>query len=143
MTVEEKIAEAKRLRAQAESLSQEAYAERAALRQAAPESERVTCPRRMTELGPWKREEGLDRWENGTCSFCGSIFPGTFMAAATGGSQLAPTDKNYKVYVGDRKFYFQHLDEEKQRLFVDLLNGGRLSIDYPGYFYVLPFFVRK
>lgn len=25
--------------------------------------ERQTCPRRMGEFGPWKREEGLDFWE--------------------------------------------------------------------------------
>lgn len=40
------------------------------------------------------------------------------------------------------KFYFEHLSEEQMRTFVELLNAGRLRINYPGHFYRLPFFVR-
>lgn len=25
--------------------------------------EKLTCPRRMNELGPWEQKEGLDRWD--------------------------------------------------------------------------------
>lgn len=40
------------------------------------------------------------------------------------------------------KFYFYHLDEEGQRRFIEMLNGGVLNIGYPGRFYRLPFFMR-
>ena len=41
-----------------------------------------------------------------------------------------------------RKFYFQHLDEDEQLRFVKLSNDKALQIDYPGYFYVHPYFMR-
>lgn len=39
------------------------------------------------------------------------------------------------------KFYFQHLNEEQQIRFVELLNQKKLRLDVPGYFYRLPFFI--
>jgi hypothetical protein len=38
------------------------------------------------------------------------------------------------------KFYFQHLDVEERKRFVELLNAKKIKIGYPGYFYQLPFF---
>ena len=110
------------------------------------------CPRRYVEL---IAEPGLpDTWQNKgvvrTCSYCGSLHPEAFMKLATEGSELGPTDKNYKVYikaplldVAMPKFYFQHLPYEDRRNFLDLLNTRKLNIDYPGHFYVLPFFIHK
>lgn len=140
--------------------------------------------------------------DDGTCSYCGSLNPDIFFEAIKSGSELGPTDKNYKVYV-DRpnskmgqpcvdsaanfsqngpgwvevtdenieefsklesgfrlhagqwihigtvgpikhdKFYFQHLTREEQLQFLDLLNGRKINIGYPGHFYVLPFFISK
>lgn len=114
-------------------------------------SKKITCPRRMEEMGPWKREEGLDQYKRGgglvgqarACSFCGSMPPEDFMQAVREGKEVGPTDKNYKAYVGahEGKFYYQHLSEEQRKEFIALLNEKKVSIGYPGYFYVLPFFV--
>ena len=41
---------------------------------------------------------------------------------------------------GHAKFYFQHLSEEQRKRFVELLNEKKLHIEYPGRFYVRPFF---
>ena len=109
----------------------------------------MLCPRR-SEIGGgaevFKLMEGDDTWRGDegsrTCSWCGSLHPDDFMAKSAAGIELGPTDKAYKVYVGDGgKFYFQHLSSEQRSAFVDLLNGKRLKLGYPGYFYRLPFFV--
>jgi hypothetical protein len=74
-------------------------------------TEKQTCPRRMTEFGPWKAEEGLDTWgqRGGVigqekigpgCSFCGSLHPDRFMELVREGWVVGPTDKNYKAYLG-------------------------------------------
>ena len=116
-----------------------------------------TCPRRMSDFGPWKREEGLDDFTSGHgiigqargCTFCGSMAPDDFMEAARTGAEMGPTDKSYKVYVqgwapngrNGGKFYFQHLSVEQQQEFIDLLNAKTMNIGYPGHFYTKPFFV--
>jgi hypothetical protein len=41
------------------------------------------------------------------------------------------------------KFYFQHFSEEQKMRFIELLNERKLTLGYPGRFYVLPFFVCK
>jgi hypothetical protein len=104
-----------------------------------------TCPRRMSEFGPWKHEEGLDSWRNdGTCSFCGSMKPEQVFEAIEQGKQITPTDKSYKIYVeGSRKAYFQHFSGEHRTKLIDLVNAKTINFGFPGYFYVLPFFVRK
>jgi hypothetical protein len=172
-----------------------------------------TCPRRMNECGPWKRDEGLDEWRDDrglagqnriglSCSFCGSLHPDRFMELLREGWVLVPTDKRYKSYLsrplaveeiaarkarwladdgiaravrelGERdgktpeqidadlerewterqlpglsssqeaKFYYQHLSEAQQQEFIDLHNEHRITIGYPGYLYVLPFFCRE
>lgn len=49
------------------------------IRNALPEGETQTCPKRMVEWGPWERKEELDAWvkrgDDRVCSFCGSIHP--------------------------------------------------------------------
>lgn len=69
-----------------------------------PSGGRQTCPRRMSEFGPWEHEPNLDTWrpdEPGpSCSFCGSLHPDRFMALVREGWIVGPTDKNYKAYLG-------------------------------------------
>jgi hypothetical protein len=131
-----------------------------------------TCPRRMQEMGPWEHGEGLDSWredgrrevEAGTfCSFCGSLHPEKFLELIAEGWVVEPTDKNYKAHLGRvrsaeertaepgealppiasrAKFYYQHFTEDQQQRFVDLYNSSAMRIGRPGYFYVLPFFMR-
>lgn len=71
-----------------------------------------TCPRRMSDLGPWERAEGLDSWTTGhglagqenigtSCSFCGSLHPDRFMGLVRDGWIVGPTDKNYKAYLDE------------------------------------------
>lgn len=106
-----------------------------------------TCPRRMMDWGSQKREENLDDfYSDGTCTFCGSINPDTFMKAVRAGQQITPTDKNYKAYLSIpgrsfTKFYFQHLSEDQKHEFVELYNNQTMLIEDGG-FYVLPYFVK-
>lgn len=67
-----------------------------------------TCPRRMHEMGPWDRSEGIDQWietprQAGeltpTCSFCGSLHPGKFLEMVAQDWVVGPTDKSYKAYL--------------------------------------------
>jgi hypothetical protein len=91
--------------------------------------ERQTCPRRMSEYGPWQREEGQDTWTTGhgvigqdrvglSCSFCGSLHPDRFMELVREGWTVGPTDKNYKAYLGR-----PHTDEEKTQRKAQWLAG--------------------
>lgn len=65
-----------------------------------------TCPRRVSDFGPWSREEGQDQWTTGhsavglSCSFCGSLHPDRFMELVRDGWVVGPTDKSYKAYLG-------------------------------------------
>ena len=114
------------------------------------------CPRRQ-EVGADKpghpfKYGNEDHWrkdDNNTCSWCGSMHPDDFMEIAktgfSGGGQLVPTDKSYKVYAGltHYKFYFMHLSEVQQIEFERLAREGLLNIASPGHFYVAPFFMRN
>lgn len=133
-------------------------------------TEKQICPRAsedsvvLSSLHPPFNGEMVWREDN-TCSYCGSLHPDVFMARLEAGDvELTPTDKSYKVYVyndggelfnrivkpgegnwlsewQDRvKFYFQHLNRDQQRRFIELVNEGKVKIAFPGYFYVLPFF---
>lgn len=76
-----------------------------------PESQ--TCPRRMSEMGPWERDEDQDVWyedDRGSeevgrpspgprCSFCGSLHPEKFLELIADGWTVEPTDKTYKAYL--------------------------------------------
>lgn len=86
-----------------------------------------TCPRRMSELGPWEYKEDLDSWEkrgnDRVCSFCGSLHPADFEAVlkrviSDAKCSISLSDKGYKIYVnrpeirnardGAIKYYKQH-----------------------------------
>lgn len=108
------------------------------------------CPRRLDDgISPVFKVPVSDVWREYptklghlVCSYCGSIHPDDFLAAVDGGEEVVPTDKNYKVYLGEtRKFYLTHLNEAQKLKFVDLVNSKKMNIGYPGHFYVLPFFM--
>lgn len=75
------------------------------------EPKRQTCPRRMSEFGPWAHSEGEDEWVDRraglagqervglSCSFCGSLHPDRFMELVREGWIVGPTDKSYKAYL--------------------------------------------
>lgn len=105
------------------------------------------CPRRIEDgRGPggvFKTPETGDGFNSERCSYCGSMHPDEFMRLAENGAELVPTDKTYKVYVGDRKFYFQHLSVDQRKRFVELHNAKTFKLAFPGHFYVLPFFMVR
>jgi len=112
----------------------------------------MRCPRR-DEYPDAYPPDGPDRYAPGHglvtqargCTYCGSMDPDDFMDAVRAGATLGPTDKSYKVYIDATachgKFYFQHLGEAQRREFFELFRDGRLTVGYPGRFYVLPFFI--
>lgn len=106
-------------------------------------TEQHLCPRRA-EAGPMFKLPEHDTWrEDETCSYCGSLSEKAFFALLESGSKLGPTDKNYKVYIGDhRKFYFQHLSPEGQTRLIQMVNDKAIAFGYPGHFYVLPYFAQ-
>lgn len=106
------------------------------------DSHPCTCPRRMNEDGPWEHSPNLDFWKDWVCSFCGSLHPEAALRRIEEGALVAPTDKPYKMYVGDAKFYFQHFTSEDCDRFITLYNAKRMNLAAPGYFYVLPYFCR-
>lgn len=64
----------------------------------------MECPRRA-ESGMGHVFPGPDTYqeEDDTCSYCGSLNPDTLMKRLEAGNiTLGPTDKNYKVYVGNK-----------------------------------------
>ena len=104
----------------------------------------MTCPRRLEEFGPWEHEEGLDHWrDDHTCSFCGSLDSDLVMERIEAGEEITPTDKDYKIYIGEHnKAYFQHFSKEQRTRLVELVNDKKVKFKYPGHFYVLPFFMH-
>ena len=99
----------------------------------------MKCPRRFINAA-----DDADHWrDDGTCSYCGSLNPERVLELAENGVGITPTDKDYKIYLaGVNKFYFQHFTKEHMLKFIDLWNAGSLKLAYPGYFYVLPFFIH-
>lgn len=111
----------------------------------------MICQRRIED---GRAKDGTDEWIEREgylgCSYCGSLHPDKLMEMIKDGSAIiTPTDKNYKIYVDAEpqspflKFYFQHLSEEQQKEFVDMMNAKTIRFKNPGYFYVLPFFAAK
>lgn len=106
-------------------------------------SDTFTCPRRIADGRGGVEDE--DTWrdtggiigQKGACSYCGSMHPEDFMDAARDGKEIGPTDKSYKVYVGDHegKFYTHHLHPNHSNEFYDLVMDGMVNIGYPGHFY--------
>ena len=118
------------------------------------------CPRRVQEFGDTSMFNlpQTDKWkEDRTCSWCGSMSPEYLFEAIEAGLEIGPTDKNYKIYINPRnisifafdlpkgapKFYFQHFSKEQCIKFIQLSNDNKLKLGYPGYFYVLPFFMQE
>lgn len=105
----------------------------------------TSCPRKPPS-GIFNLIE--DGWSaDNTCSYCGSLYPDTFLRLVESGCVVVPTDKNYEAYIrmdvgGQHKFYFDHLSTEQKVEFVELLNQKKVKFDYPGYFYRTPFFIR-
>lgn len=98
----------------------------------------MKCPKRFINAA-----DDADHWRHdGTCSYCGSLRPERFLELVDSGVQIEPTDKDHKVYIGGKKFYFQHLNKDQMLAFIELWNEGTLNLAYPGYFYVLPFFIQ-
>lgn len=113
----------------------------------------MRCPRRDENPGPFAGNDQPtpDHWQDRdgrqACSYCGSLEPDAFMALATFGNPVEPTDKSYKAYIrtekGTSKFYFQHLSDAQKVEFVRLVNDKVMVIDEPGRFYRLPFFMTR
>lgn len=109
-----------------------------------------TCPRRMTEWGPWEHTEGLDTWDtkrNGMrwkknqplCSFDGSAHPQDLLDGIHDHTiTIEPTDKPYKFYVAtnnshmEAKFYTHHFTEEQGWEFHQLWKEHKITWGYPG-----------
>lgn len=110
-----------------------------------------TCPRRLETQGPWAHNNDKDTWgvRDGkrTCSYCGSKHPDDVLTRLAAGEKAVPTDKNYKLYLGEAgdKVYFQHFSENHMAEFIRLSNKpleeGGMNIGMPGHFYRLPFFM--
>jgi len=105
------------------------------------------CPRGAGPDSPFKSPlNGEMVWyDDGTCSYCGSLSEDEFFRLVGDKGVLTTTDKDYKVYVdhpetGRKKFYFQHLSNDGKKKFVEYMNENKFVMD--GRFYVLPFFVR-
>ena len=111
----------------------------------------MLCPRREehgnTAVFNFPKD---DEWgDDGTCSFCGSLSPDQFFAAVEAGAEVQPTTKSYKVYLGGDhapkihgmpKLYFQHLNEDEKKRFIDLYNG---DMNLAGRFSVRPYFCQE
>lgn len=106
------------------------------------------CPQRYNPINDVHMLPDDDWWRgDNTCSYCGSMHPNTFMDLVRNGTEVIPTDKNYKAYVrtaaqGQAKFYFDHLSEAQKLEFVDLVNEKKILYAEPGRFYVLPYFMQ-
>lgn len=96
-----------------------------------------TCPRRMDELGPWPRKEGLDGFTaEAVCVFCGSIsveaFEGFIREAAKPKSKVRidSAKGGAKFYVrnpdarGCVKFYAVHATREQRESHYELLRDA-------------------
>lgn len=78
----------------------------------------------------------------------GGIVPELALEAIKNGAVLHPTDKDYKFYLDlpDKqhcKGYFDNWNIQQRQELVALYNEQKLTFAYPGYFYVLPFFMKK
>jgi hypothetical protein len=93
-----------------------------------------TCPRRMNEMGPWKKKRGLDAWykvgPDLICDFCGSMHPESVYGALNDKeARFSSSTKKYKVYInrpgiinasfGGIKAYVWHMDDN----LIDLVNN--------------------
>lgn len=75
----------------------------------------------------------------------GESFKQTYRNCPSGSTCKGPDDCTHWV-TRERtgtEFYFQHLSDEQKTRFIELLNAGKLSIGFPGHFYVLPYFMKR
>jgi hypothetical protein len=88
-----------------------------------------------SNLDTW-REGGMGKQKR-SCSYCGSMHPDDFMDAVRTSLKIGPTDKPYKLYVDgyNGKFYLQHLSDEQQKEFYQLVLDKKVAWGYPGYPY--------
>lgn len=106
--------------------------------------ESCNCPQRFGHIGITITKPEDDHWRvDGTCSFCGSLHPDAALKLMEQGAEVTPTDKDYKVYIDGKKFYWGHFSEAQQYQFVQLYNERRLKLAFPGRFYVVPFFCEQ
>jgi hypothetical protein len=96
----------------------------------------------MMEKGDWKKEFNLDSWNDHVCSFCGSLEPAKALALLQDGAVVTPCDVNYKMVIGDQPVYFQHFSVDEWRLLTSLLNAGKITFAFPGYFQVMPYKIK-
>ena len=96
------------------------------------------------EMGPWEHTPKIDTWVEGkTCSFCRSLHPDLAIQEIMGGAAVGTTDKNYKIYLGNGKVYFQHFEARHRGTFIDMMNLGKIKFEGDLGFYVMPFFARR
>ena len=104
----------------------------------------MRCPRRDENPMVDESFPAPDEWRSdGRCSYCGSMSPEEFLRRVELGEPVTPTDKNYKAYLGNGKFYFQHFSEEQCKRLIALVNAKQVKFECPGYFYRLPFFMTS
>jgi hypothetical protein len=73
-------------------------------------------------------------------NFCGAQFQQTFRAPDSPRGD-DPTQWVWTTrQINTTKFYFQHLNAEQRKRFIELHNAELLRLDFPGHFYVPPFF---
>src|ERR1035437_10161277 len=96
----------------------------------------------MSAVSAYGAAEWIARGSELHCSYCGSCHPKEVFKAIEAGKSITPTDKSFKIYFdGMRKFYFQHFSVEEKKRFIALYNDKAILLNYPGHFYVIPFFM--
>lgn len=84
----------------------------------------------------WWRCEGAHWRDDDTCSHCGGLKPSIALEKIKAGSEIIPTDKNYKMYIDSTtKVYFNHFSESQAVELVTLIETKEAKIGYPGHFY--------
>lgn len=76
----------------------------------------------------------------------GATFKNTFRDCYSQGVKDCKHDECTHLVTRDReetKFYFQHLSDDQKRRFIELLNENKIQLEYPGFFYRLPFFCKR
>lgn len=75
-----------------------------------------------------------------------SLTPEEVLAYLEDGATLHPTDKDYKIYIdtdeGMKKAYFEGWSVLQQQQLIEMINRDEVNFSFPGYFYVLPYFMR-
>lgn len=105
-------------------------------------SETQVCPRRAETIGASTvfNIPVEDTWIQDRCSYCGSLRPALALERIAAGAEVTPTDKSYKMYLGNDKAYFQHFSREQAEEFIRLYNAHEMKI-LGGDFYVKPYWM--